>query len=586
MTAQELLPNLKGVKKSGAGWTARCPAHDDAHNSLSVSDGDDGRLLLKCHAGCEFQSILAAVPHANGNVSSKREVATYDYRDQDGRQIYQSVRFDPKDFRQRRPDGQGGWIWNLNGGPRVLYRLPELLKAKPSQTVLIVEGEKDADRLAGLGLVAITNSAGAGKWRDEYGEWLRGRKVAILPDNDEPGKAHALQVATSLQGKATSVKIVEMPNLPDKGDVSDWLDAGGNVRGLRDLVNRAAEFATPQSLGQRRQKTDLSNFRFTTLDDLLAEPKEEIASVVERMLPCGGFSMICAKPKVGKSTTARHLAVCVANGDPFFGRATKQGKVIYLCLEEKRAEVADHFLRMGASGPNIIIHTGATPKDVLTALESAIEEYSPALVIIDPLSRFIRADFNDYSDVTRSLEPLIDLARTSKSQAHILSCHHNGKGGDLRDGGDAVLGSTALFEIVDALLTMRKKEKVRTIESTQRYGEDLPETIIRLDPQTGGLESIGDMKTFTLDERKKAIMDAVGSEPMPESAIKEMIGGTSGITSKALRALYDEGALKRGGGGRKGDPFTYRKPDEIEEIYFPPGITDDQIEAISEEALA
>src|SRR5205814_77177 len=110
----------------------------------------------------------------------------------------------------------------------------------------------------------------------------------------------------------------------------------------------------------------------------------------------------------------------------------------------------------------------------------------------------------------RVLEPLIDLARLSTCGTHILALHHNGKGGDLRDAGDAVMGSTGFFGAVDALLTMRKKERVRTIQSTQRYGVDLPETIVNLDPETGIVNAAGDMTEFTLNERKKAVLDVSG----------------------------------------------------------------------------
>lgn len=571
MNARELITHLKGVKKSGAGWTARCPAHDDKHNSLSVSDGDDGRLLLKCHTGCEFESILAAVSHTNGN---RREVAAYDYRDQNGVLLYQSVRFEPKGFLQRRPsEVPGEWVWNLNGG-RVLYRLAEILQAKPEQTILIVEGEKDADRLAALGLAATTNSAGAGKWRAEYSDVLRGRKVAILPDNDEPGRAHALHVATSLQGIAASIKIVELPGLPPKGDVSDWLDAGGSLRTLRDLVNKAAEFVAP--LDQSKAKTSPPRFNLTTLDDLLAEAEEETAYVWDRALPCGGFSILAAKPKVGKSTFARALARAVSRGEAFFDRLTRKGKVIILCLEEKRAEIKKDFQRTGVSGNEILIYTGKTPVDAISVLESAIAEHSPVLVIIDPLSRFIRvADFNSYAEVARQLEPLIDIARVSTCGTHILALHHNGKGGDLREGGDAVLGSSAIFAAVDALLTMRKREKVRTIESTQRYGEDLPETIVHLDSLTGAVTAVGDMKDFTLSERKKLVLESIGSEPLSEAAIKDAVGGTNkGLTSKALRALFDEGQVTRTGGGKRGDAFMYQIARDNERQRFEPKFDD------------
>ncbi len=124
----------------------------------------------------------------------------------------------------------------------VLYNLPVLKTTDPSVTVWVCEGEKDADRLGSYDLVTTTNPMGAGKWRDEYSETLCGRAVAILPDNDEPGRKHAREVAQSLQGKAVSVKVVELPGLPQKGDVSDWLDAGGTVERLRELLRETSEW--------------------------------------------------------------------------------------------------------------------------------------------------------------------------------------------------------------------------------------------------------------------------------------------------------------------------------------------------------
>ena len=134
-----------------------------------------------------------------------------------------------------------------------------------------------------------------------------------------------------------------------------------------------------------------------------------------------------------------------------------------------------------------------------------------------------------------------------------MALHHNGKGGDLRDGIDATLGSTAISAAVDCLLTMRKREKVRTVESTQRHGEDLPETIVHLDPATGVISACGDLKEFTLNERKKVVLDSMTGEPVSEVAIKELIGGNAGLTSRAIRALFDEGSVLRIGGGRRDD---------------------------------
>jgi hypothetical protein len=224
-----VLTHLRDVKKTSNGWDARCPAHDDQHPSLGIAVAKDGTVLLKCRSrGCSAGAVCKAAglslrdlfPSKSGfsphnSTARMNIVSTYDYPDADGQLLYQAVRLDPKDFRQRRPDGNGDWIWNLQGVRRVLYRLPQVLKAvADGHTVFVVEGEKDADNLARLGLVATTNAGGAGKWTKAYSETLRGANVVILPDNDDAGRKHARQVARSLQGVATSVKVVPLPDLP------------------------------------------------------------------------------------------------------------------------------------------------------------------------------------------------------------------------------------------------------------------------------------------------------------------------------------------------------------------------------------
>src|SRR6266849_5709232 len=230
-----VLSRLKGVKKTSNGWDALCPAHDDSTPSLGVAVTEDGTVLLKCRSqGCSADDICKAIGLTladlfpargrNGASGSMNIVATYDYVNADGKLLYQVVRLDPKDFRFRRPDprGKDGWTWNLKGIKRVLYRLPEVLKAvAEGRPVFVVEGEKDADRLARLGFTATTNPGGAGKWDKAYSEILRGAIVVLLPDNDGAGQKHAGLVALNLQGKASLIKIVNLPGLPPKGDVSD-----------------------------------------------------------------------------------------------------------------------------------------------------------------------------------------------------------------------------------------------------------------------------------------------------------------------------------------------------------------------------
>jgi len=175
-----------------------------------------------------------------------RIVATYDYVDVTGELLFQVVRFEPKEFRQRRPDG-GRWAWGLGRTRPVVYRLPEVLAA---ETVHLVEGEKDVERLRTLGLVATTSPMGAGKWRPEMGAALAGKHVIVLPDNDDPGRKHALDVAASAREHgATSIRIVELPKLPRGGDVSDWLDAGGDRGQLEELVRKAPLWGREQEGG-------------------------------------------------------------------------------------------------------------------------------------------------------------------------------------------------------------------------------------------------------------------------------------------------------------------------------------------------
>lgn len=162
------------------------------------------------------------------------EVAQYSYVDEHGVLLSQVVRFEPKDFRQRCPAGDG-WSWSVKGVRKVPYRLPDLL-ANPESDVYLVEGEKDADRLAEWGLVASCNAGGAGKWTKELSAFFHGRRVIILPDNDEPGRKHADKVCAALTAAGAMVRVVHLPGLPDKGDVSDWLDGGGTLEKLQELL--------------------------------------------------------------------------------------------------------------------------------------------------------------------------------------------------------------------------------------------------------------------------------------------------------------------------------------------------------------
>ncbi|HVT19078.1 MAG TPA: hypothetical protein VHQ90_23235 [Thermoanaerobaculia bacterium] len=184
-------------------------------------------------------------------------VATYPYHDTAGHLLYEVVRLSPKDFRVRRPAAGGGWSWNLGAVPRVLYRLPELAAAVAAGSpVFLVEGEKDADALARLGLAATTSPGGAGKWRADYAEPLRGAQVVLLPDNDEPGRRHMEEAARTLVPLAASLRLLVLPGLAKRGDVSDWLAAQASstpspeaLRGtLLEIARQAPAWPAPPPL--------------------------------------------------------------------------------------------------------------------------------------------------------------------------------------------------------------------------------------------------------------------------------------------------------------------------------------------------
>jgi RecA-family ATPase len=281
------------------------------------------------------------------------------------------------------------------------------------------------------------------------------------------------------------------------------------------------------------------------------------------MLPESGFSLLVAKPKAGKSTLARNLALAVAQGRHFFGKSTQQGSVIYLALEEKRSEVGKHFRDMGATGEeDIYIFAASAPVDALKLIRAEAEQRKPVLIIIDPLFRLTRVkDGNDYAQVTAALEPLLVLAR--ETRAHVLCVHHAGKGD--REGGDSILGSTAIFAAVDTALILKRSERYRTISSIQRYGEDLSETVLHFDPQTRTVTLGATKEQEEGDRIAEAILaclkvqeeDQEKGHALTQAELDEEVEGKTVFKRRALKSLVDGKQVERIGKGGKGDPFRY-----------------------------
>jgi len=320
---RKILEHLQGVRKSGDSWVARCPAHEDQRASLSIRERD-GKILLHCHAGCSFGEVCSAgkiemrdlFPDSDQKSApargvAKKLVATYDYVDEKATLLSQVCRLEPKAFFQRRPDGAGGWSKNLDGVPRVLYRLPEVLSAAQ---VLVVEGEKDVETVRSLGLVGTCNPGGAGKWRPEYADTLAGKEAIIVPDTDEPGRKHVQQIVASLVGKARSVQVVELSNAKD---LSEWHQRGGTREQLLDLISTTPEWAPPPLPDGPSLLRELEQF----ISDFVVLPPHALLAIVLWAIATSVFDTFDAfpflilsspAPRCGKTRTLEVLELVVA----------------------------------------------------------------------------------------------------------------------------------------------------------------------------------------------------------------------------------------------------------------------------------
>lgn len=362
LSAAEIAYRLGAEQKGMQRWQARCPAHPDRVQSLSITAAD-GRVLLYCHAGCKFNDIIYWVNNFKGfeSVEQKQEepkvVAEYDYLDSDGTLLYQVLRLQPKSFRQRMPDGNGGWINTIKGVKRVPYHLTEWQDEPSKKLIIFVEGEKDADNAAKLGFKSTAIAGGASAWRPEMADYFVGRSVVLIPDNDEPGRTFVNTVAADLEHVARMVKIVELPGLQPKQDLSDWIEAGGTKEQLLELVKAspALVYRTDEQLavevyGEAQQQPEPETVG-EPLSKILERRANQLATGesgisyvptgIDRFdrfyggLECGIVTIIGARPGVGKSTSLIVVAIASA-------KAGK--KVLWISLEDPPARTAERVL--------------------------------------------------------------------------------------------------------------------------------------------------------------------------------------------------------------------------------------------------
>jgi 5S rRNA maturation endonuclease (ribonuclease M5) len=323
-----ILDKLELVRPCGKGYIARCPAHEDGRPSLKIDVADDGRVLLCCYAGCTAQSIVEAInlplsalfPSEPSRFTGPRLVTggdqtTYQYEAANGDPLFEVVRDPGKRFLQRRPDGCGGWIWNIDGIEPVLYHLPEL-NAAPERWVALTEGEKDADRLRSLGFLATTAPRGASApWLDSFTDTLQGHPVVIFADNDPPGMRCAHDRAAKLHDAGLTVKLILLPDLPDKGDVSDWLDAGNTRADLLAVMKATSEWSQDASNSATDVETKSASrpSHAVVLSLSTIEPRP-VEWIWPRWLARGRLHLLGGHPGDGKSTIMMALAAAMSRG--------------------------------------------------------------------------------------------------------------------------------------------------------------------------------------------------------------------------------------------------------------------------------
>jgi len=356
---------LDGVEKAtGDELKAPCPFHHDESPSFYVNKKTG---MYFCH-GCSvkgdvftfiqerkdvsFQEALTELAHLvglNGNGDGKKKeqaravseniTAQYDYFYEDGTSAFSVFRFEEegrnKTFRQWHYDFQTEqWVQNVQGVRLVPFNLQAVIEAK---TVFIVEGEKDCLRLKDLGLVATCNPMGSGKWRDEYGQFLKGKTVIIIPDNDRPGREHAEDVKAKIKPFVDSVRLVELPGLPPKGDVSDWLDAGGTIDQLREIVGKVPEETKPK--GPWDSPVSIRRMVTTT--------PAEFPWFAKQRMPQGRGLLLTGIGGSSKTTLLKQLGIGAVLGRVAWDwELARTGKALLVLTEDTADDVHDSIFNM------------------------------------------------------------------------------------------------------------------------------------------------------------------------------------------------------------------------------------------------
>ena len=572
---------LPGYKFNGrAQISTRCPFHEDSTASFSLNL-DQG--VWFCHAGCGDGGVISfeekfsncdreAAKAAVGELlqmtfgpESEPPEATYIYRDALGRVAFRKLRYPGKKFVCEQPAANGkGWIFGLEGVQvRPLYNLPELIR---SSFVLVVEGEKDADRLTaanltqlnpdGLSITATTSFDGADHWRVEYNPYFAGRQVAILADNDPIGKEHALAVARGIQPFAAGVKIVSLPGLPEHGDVSDYLDAGHSAQELIALIAGTLAW----------QPDAAESSRFKSILEIRARGSEKPDWILSRYVERSALTSMSAKIKTGKSSLITSGIKAVLTGTPFLGEPVTTGPVVLVSEMSGSAFISalDRAGLENCEGLRILQpHDafGLTWPQIMAAAVEECRRVSAVLLVIDTLNWFAGLMGDDENSAGKMLESMRPLqAATGQGWGVLFALHERKSGGSVED---APRGSSAVGGVADVLMSLRRpegkhhSETIRKISSISRFGATPAELILDWSA-AGEYAVLGASDAVTRDRATQAILAAL---PFFADTAKTILvlQEETGETRATIRRVLKELKAARIGTGDKGDPFRYHR---------------------------
>lgn len=465
----------------------------------------------------------------------------------------------------------------------------EALLADVGVPVLIVEAEKSvlaaisaAQRLQ-RPLVAV-GIGGCWGWRGRIGKvdaangarvdevgplpdwhtftWANRQAILIFDSNTASNskvQAARSALATFLRSLQAKVRLIDLPAEPGVNGVDDYLGHHDDAALFR-LIDTARPIAAPPIAKSRPTLT------LTSVGELLAEPDESVQFIVEGLIAAESVNVLSAKPKVGKSTLARWLALAVARGDDFLGRRCPEiGTVWYLAFEGTRGDIRRAFRKLGTTADDPIrLFIGKAPQAVIPQLRDHAVRERPALIIIDTMQRFLRAkDTSSYAEMTLLFDDVIHIAQVSKAALLLLT--HSGKVD--RDGLDAVLGSTAIAGSVDTVILLKRSDGYRTIQTIQRTGDDLTECLLRLD-DAGRVHLAGDRALADRMQMERQFVRVLEKSPGPvrRQDLLEQVEGRRAVKVRVLQDLRNReitgttgttGTINVIGRGTRSDPHLY-----------------------------